>query len=373
MNEINAQKNKAKLRDVQNRKILHVDMDAFFAAVEQLDHPEWQGKPVIVGGVSRRGVVSTASYEARVYGVHSAMPGFQAKKLCPHGIFVRGNMQRYKEISDQVFKILGDVTDIIQPVSIDEAYLDVTGIFHSPEYIGKYIKKRVKEETGLTISVGISYNKFLAKLASEWNKPDGFYVITKDMVPDILKPLAISKVHGLGKKSVERLNRIGIFTIGDLLQYRKEDLKLFLGSWGEEIYERIRGIDDRPVNLDRERKSIGKETTLKEDTDDKEVMKACLLDFSESVAKVMKRKSVEAKTVTVKFKTKDFEGHTRSRTLSMPVSRAEDIYEEAVHVLEQIDFPKKIRLIGLSMSNLVPLEERQITLFESLLGDQGDD
>lgn len=360
-------------KNTRDRKILHVDMDAFFAAVEQLDHPQWRGKPVIVGGTSRRGVVSTASYEARVYGVHSAMPGFQAKKLCPHGIFVRGNMARYKEVSDQVFSILSDVTDVIQPVSIDEAYLDVTGIFHSPEYIGKYIKKRVKEETGLTISVGVSYNKFLAKLASEWNKPDGFFVISREMVPEILEPLSIGKVHGLGKKSVEKLNRIGIFTIGDLLQYRKEDLKLFLGSWGEEIYERIRGIDDRPVKTDSERKSIGKETTLKEDTDDKEVMKTYLLDFAESVAKVMKRKSVEAKTITVKFKTKDFEGHTRSRTLAMPVSRAEDIYEEALHVLEHIEFPKKIRLIGLSMSNLVPLEERQITLFESLLDNKEDD
>jgi len=357
----------------QDRKILHVDMDAFFAAVEQLDHPEWRGKPVIVGGTSRRGVVSTASYEARKYGVHSAMPGFQAKKLCPNGIFVRGNMARYKEMSEHVFKILNDVTDVIQPVSIDEAYLDVTGIFHSPEYIGKYIKRRVKEETGLVISVGVSYNKFLAKLASEWNKPDGFFTINRDMVPDILVPLPVGKVHGLGKKSVERLNRIGIFTIGDLLQYRKEDLKLFLGSWGEEIYDRIRGIDDRPVRVEGERKSIGKETTLKEDTDDKELMKTYLRDFAESVAKVMKRKNVEAKTITVKFKTKDFEGHTRSKTLSIPVSRADDIYTEAIHVLEHIDFPKKIRLIGLSMSGLVPMEERQTTLFDALaFGDEDD-
>ncbi|WP_430883670.1 DNA polymerase IV [Fusibacter sp. JL216-2] len=357
----------------RERKILHVDMDAFFAAVEQLDHPEWRGKPVIVGGTSRRGVVSTASYEARVYGVHSAMPGFKAKKLCPHGIFVRGNMARYKEVSEHVFRILNDVTDIIQPVSIDEAYLDVTGIFHSPEYIGKYIKNRVKKETGLTISVGVSYNKFLAKLASEWNKPDGFFTINRDMVPDILEPLSIGKVHGLGKKSVERLNRIGIFTIGDLLQYRKEDLTLFLGSWGEEIYERIRGIDDRPVKRESERKSIGKETTLREDTKDKEVMKDYLKDFSKSVARVMERKNVEAKTITVKFKTKDFEGHTRSRTLSIPVSRPEEIYDEAVHILEQIEFPKAIRLIGLSMSSLVPLEERQTTLFDTLLGSEDDD
>lgn len=356
----------------KQRKIMHVDMDAFFAAVEQLDHPEWRGKPVIVGGTGRRGVVSTASYEARVYGVHSAMPGFQAKKLCPHGIFVRGNMERYKEVSEKVFNILSEVTDMIQPVSIDEAYLDVTGIFHSPEYIARYIKRRVLEETGLTISVGVSYNKFLAKLASEWNKPDGLFVITPDMVPEILKPLPIGKVHGLGRKSVERLNRIGIFTIGDLLQYRKEDLKLFLGSWGEEIYDRIRGQDDRPVSPERERKSIGKETTLREDTDDRELIKAHLREFSQSVARVMSRKGVEAKTITVKFKTKDFEGHTRSKTLSMPVSSADEIFREAIRIFDQIELTKKIRLIGLSMSGLVPLSEHQITLFE-MFGDDGSD
>ncbi len=361
------------MRSQCKRKILHVDMDAFFAAVEQLDHPEWRGKPVIVGGTGERGVVSTASYEARQYGVHSAMPGFQAKKLCPQGIFVRGNMSRYKEISDQVFEILSDVTDIIQPVSIDEAYLDVTGLFQSPDYIAKYIKKRVKAETGLTISVGISYNKFLAKLASEWNKPDGLYEISEKMLPDLLKPLKLSKVHGLGKKSVARLNRIGIFTIGDMLNYSKEDLKLFLGSWGAEIYDRIRGIDNRPVQVESERKSIGKETTLKEDTKDKDLIRVYLREFSESVAAVMKRKGVEAKTITVKFKTKDFEGHTRSRTLSMPVSRAGEIYEEAARILAQIGLDKEIRLIGLSMSGLVPLDERQTTLFDMFSVSGADD
>lgn len=357
----------------RKRKILHVDMDAFFAAVEQLDHPEWRGKPVIVGGTSQRGVVSTASYEARKFGVHSAMPGFKAKKLCPHGIFVRGNMQRYKEISSQVFEILSEVSDVVQPVSIDEAYLDVTGLFQNPQYIAKYIKRAVYERTGLTISVGISYNKFLAKLASEWNKPDGLFEISQDMVPEVLVPLEIKKVHGLGKKSVARLNRIGIFTIGDLLQYNKEDLKLFLGSWGEEIYDRIRGIDDRPVCIESERKSIGKETTLKEDTCNKEEIKPYLKDFSMSVSKVMKRKGVEAKTITVKFKTKDFEGHTRSKTLSIAVSRAEEIYDEALRILEQIDLDKEIRLIGLSMSSLVPLEERQTTLFDGLFVPDADD
>lgn len=357
----------------RKRKILHVDMDAFFAAVEQLDHPEWRGKPVIVGGTGQRGVVSTASYEARKFGVHSAMPGFRAKKLCPHAVFVRGNMQRYKEISSQVFEILSEVSDVVQPVSIDEAYLDVTGLFQNPQYIAKYIKRAVYERTGLTISVGISYNKFLAKLASEWNKPDGLYEITEDMIPDVLIPLKLNKVHGLGTKSVARLNRIGIFTIGDLMQYNKEDLKIFLGSWGEEIYDRIRGIDDRPVRVESERKSIGKETTLKKDTCNKEEIKAYLKDFAKSVSGVMKRKGVEAKTITVKFKTKDFEGHTRSRTLFIPVSSPDEIYEEALKILEQINLEKEIRLIGLSLSSLVPLEQRQTTLFDGLTELGADD
>ncbi|MCD6436216.1 MAG: DNA polymerase IV, partial [Clostridiales bacterium] len=197
-----------------NRKIIHVDMDAFFASVEQLDFPELRGKPVIVGGTSSRGVVATCSYEAREFGVHSAMPNFQAKKLCPKGIYVHGRHQRYEEISREIFSLLTEITDEIIKVSIDEAYLDVTNLYLSPEYIAKYIKKKIKKETGLNISVGISYNMFLAKIASDWDKPDGLFIIRKEDMPDILKPLSIIKIHGLGKKSAGKLNNIGIYTIG---------------------------------------------------------------------------------------------------------------------------------------------------------------
>lgn len=227
-----------------NRIILHVDMDAFFASVEQLDNPQLKGKPVIVGGLSERGVVSTCSYEARKFGVKSAMPIFMAQRLCPKGHFVRVRYYRYKEISNKIFAIFREVTQLVEPLSIDEAYLDVTNSkFASGMAAAIYIKNRVLKEIGLTLSIGISYNKFLAKLASYWNKPNGIKVIDNDMIPEILLPLSISKIHGLGKKSVQRLNNMGIYIIDDLYPLNKEFFLEYLGKNGLDIYERIRGID----------------------------------------------------------------------------------------------------------------------------------
>ena len=214
-----------------HRIILHVDMDAFFASVEQLDNPHLKGKPVIVGGVSERGVVSTCSYEARKFGVKSAMPVFMAQRLCPKGYFVRVRYHRYKEISNKIFAIFREVTQLVEPLSIDEAYLDVTNSrFTSGMEAAIYIKNRVFKEIGLTLSIGISYNKFLAKLASDWNKPNGIKVIEKDMIPEILLPLSISKIYGLGKKSVQRLNNMGIFIIEDLysLGYSNASITAFV-------------------------------------------------------------------------------------------------------------------------------------------------
>jgi len=341
-----------------------VDLDAFFASVEQLDNPELRGKPVIVGGEGRRGVVATCSYEARKYGVHSAMPGFMAKKLCPTGIFVHGHMERYSEVSRQVFEILREVTDLIQQVSIDEAYLDVTHLYQSPVYIAKWIKREVKSRIGITISVGISYNKFLAKIASDWNKPNGFMEITEDKVDELLGPLPIRKVHGLGKKSVERLNRIGIFTIADLRNYSRAFLEDFMGKYGLEIYDRIRGIDNRPVNIEQgERKSIGRETTLKEDTKDYEILSAIIDKYSVKVAESMARKGVIAKTVTIKMKTAEFVNHTRSKTLYHYISTAEEIAEAGKLILKEIDLQVEIRLIGISLSNFKDKNTEQLSLF----------
>ena len=346
------------------RLILHVDMDAFFASVEQLDNKELRGKPVIVGGVSERGVVSTCSYEARKYGIHSAMPIFIARKLCPQGIYVRTRMFRYKEVSRQVFNILREVTPIIEPLSIDEAYLDITNSrFKDGMEAAKYIKTRVLREIGLTISIGISYNKFLAKLASDWNKPNGIKVITKDMVPKILLPFPISKIYGLGKKSVERLNNIGIFTVKDLYEMPKDFYIEYLGKYGLEIYDRIRGIDNREVEVERYRKSFGRERTLKVDTKDKDELMEYLKDFSKEISNQLIRQNIEGKTIIVKYKTEDFQNHTRSKTLNFYTNDFNDIYKTCEEILDNEEINENIRLIGVTVSSFKENTVEQLTLF----------
>jgi DNA polymerase IV len=347
-----------------DRLILHVDMDAFFASVEQLDNKELRGKPVIVGGVSERGVVSTCSYEARKYGIHSAMPIFIARKLCPHGIYQRTRMFRYKEVSRKIFNILRDVTPIIEPLSIDEAYLDITNSrFNDGIEAAKYIKTRVLREIGLTISIGISYNKFLAKLASDWNKPNGIKVITKDMIPEILLPFPISKIYGLGKKSVERLNNIGIFTVKDLYEMPKDFYIEYLGKYGLEIYDRIRGIDNREVEVERDRKSYGRERTLKIDTKDKDELMEYLKDFSKEISNQLIRESIKGKTITVKYKTEDFQSHTRSKTLNFYTNNFNDIFKVCEEIVNNEEINENIRLIGVTVSSFKENTVEQLTLF----------
>lgn len=347
-----------------NRLILHVDMDAFFASVEQLDNKSLKGKPVIVGGVSERGVVSTCSYEARKYGIHSAMPIFIARKLCPNGVYLRTRMYRYKEVSRQVFNILKDVTDIIEPLSIDEAYLDITNSrFKSGIEAANYIKSRVLREVGLTISIGISYNKFLAKLASDWNKPNGIKIITKDMIPNILLPFPVYKIYGLGKKSVEKLNNMGIFTVKDLYDMPKEFYIEYLGKYGIEIYDRIRGIDNREVEAQRDRKSYGRERTLKIDTKEKEDLLEYLYDFSKEISNQLIRQNLEGKTITVKFKTEDFQSHTRSKTLNFYTNNFQDIYKVCEEILNNEEINEYIRLIGVTVSSFKENTVEQLTLF----------
>ncbi len=345
-------------------KIIHVDMDAFFAAVEQIDNPKLKGKPVIVGGIGDRGVVCTASYEARKYGVHSAMPTFMAKQKCPHGIFVPTRHWRYKEVSKKIFEIFYNLTDLVEPLSIDEAYLDITHLNKEDLEIAHYIKKEVYERTGLTISIGISYNKFLAKLASDWNKPNGIKIITKDMIPEILKPLSIRKVYGIGKKSADRLNKIGIFTIEDLLRLPKEYLIDFFGKYGLEIYDRIRGIDNRRVKKHREVKSIGRETTLKEDTKNKENLKKYLVKFSDDISNSLNKKRLSAKTITVKIKTTNFETHTKSKTINTYINTPQEILENAISILKEVDISKGIRLIGVTVSNFTDIVVEQLSFFD---------
>ncbi len=343
--------------------ILHVDMDAFFASVEQRDNPELKGKPVIIGGMSERGVVSTCSYEARKYGVHSAMPIFMAKEKCPNGIFVSGRYGRYTKVSQDIFRILNDITPIIEQVSIDEGYLDISDSkFRNGMETARYIKNRVFREVGLTISVGISYNKFLAKLASDWNKPNGIKEISRDMVPEILLPLPLSKIHGLGKVSVGKLNNMGIYYVRDLYKMPKDFYIEYLGKNGLEIYERIRGIDNRKIETVRERKSVGKERTLKFDTDNKEELLEYIREFSYEIESILNRKNVMGKTITLKFKTKDFENHTRSRTLNYYVSTQKEIYNAAKEMLESEELHQSLRLIGVSISSFKETEIEQMTL-----------
>lgn len=346
------------------RLILHVDMDAFFASVEQLDNKNLRGKPVIVGGVSERGVVSTCSYEARKYGIHSAMPIFIARKLCPHGIYLRTRIYRYKEVSSEVFNILKDVTDIIEPLSIDEAYLDITNSrFNSGIEAANYIKSRVLKEIGLTISIGISYNKFLAKLASDWNKPNGIKIITKDMVPEILLLFPVSRIYGLGKKSAEKLNNMGIFLVKDLYDMPKEFYIEYLGKYGLEIYDRIRGIDNREVEAQRDRKSYGREKTLKIDTKEKEDLLEYLYDFSKEISNQLIRENLEGKTITVKYKTEDFQSHTRSKTLNFYTNNYKDIYKVCEEILNNEEIKENIRLIGVTVSSFKENTVEQLTLF----------
>ena len=349
-----------------DRVILHVDMDAFFSSVEVADNPRLKGKPVIVGGKSERGVVSTCSYEARKYGVRSAMPIYKAKVLCPNGVFLPVRYGRYVEVSKEVFKILFSITENVEKVSIDEAYLDVTNINEDPKLIALKIKSKVLMTLGLTISVGISYNKFLAKLASDWNKPNGLKVITKEMIPMILYPLPIERVHGLGKQSSRKLHNIGIRTIEDLYGLPKKYFSEYFGKFGIEIYDRIRGIDNREVEPYRERKSIGAETTLSENLDIEDEKLINILDeLCEEVADRANYLNKRGKTVVLKIKYGDFTQITRSLSMNNPISSHNDIRTNIYNLFKNIEHNHKdIRLIGVTLSNLVNEEVTNISFFE---------
>ena len=351
-----------------NRAILHVDMDAFYASVEQRDNPELRGKPVIIGAAgNERGVVSAASYEARKYGVHSAMPSRTAYKLCPHGIFVYPNMRKYGEVSREIMTILEGFTPLLEQVSVDEAFLDVTGSlwkFGDAATIAARIKEEIKSKTGLTASVGVAPNKFLAKLASDLKKPDGLAVITDDDKVPILAPLPVSKIWGVGKVSEERLQQLGIRTIGDLQEYPLEELRRQLGNMADHLHALAHGRDERAVETDSESKSIGSENTFDVDTSDLDEIKRCLLEQCEEVGSSLRQGKVAARTVQLKLRYSDFTTLTRRKTLTKPTQEEMMLYEVTCQLLanENID-GKFIRLIGVSGSNLV-VPEVQADLFE---------
>ena len=313
---------------------MHVDMDAFFASVEQLDHPEYKGHPVIVGGLSSRGVVATASYEARKFGVHSAMPISRAKKLCPYGIYVYPNMARYKEISHIIHKVMEEFTPIIEPLSLDEAFLDVTGITHKftgPKALGRAIKDRVFEETGLIISAGLAPNKFLAKLASDLDKPDGLVVIPYGKECESLANFPIKRIWGVGPSTERRLKVGGFALIKDVQNLPDEKpLVPYVGNQARRIWELARGIDERPVEPDRQIQSVGNEETYESDVKDPAVIDLELHYFANRVAKRLRKYGLMGHTVSIKVRYNDFKTVSRQKRLDSSTDQERVIYDTSV-------------------------------------------
>ncbi len=349
--------------------ILHLDMDAFYASVEQLDRPELRGKCVIVGGSSQRGVVTTASYEARHYGVRSAMPMFEARRRCPHGIIVPGRMWRYKEVSHLVMTRLKTFTPLVEKVSIDEAYMDISGcerLHGSPAEMGAAIKRAVGEEVHLTCSVGIAPLRFLAKIASDIKKPDGLTIIGAEDVMPFIDQLAIKKVPGVGPKALRKLKRMGIDTLGQVRRYNLENLTRQMGKYGHRLMMLAHGEDDTPVTPISQAKSFSSETTLTRNLSDRDQLLRHVLHQAEDVGRQLRRHGAKARTVTLKIKYDDFRQITRSTTLSQPFQSSDVLYTQARRLLDARLLGQKIRLIGVGASNLVSAQTpSQMDLFPS--------
>jgi len=344
------------------RKIIHIDMDAFFASVEQRDTPELRGKPIAVGGSSARGVVAAASYEARKFGVRSAMPSVTAKRRCPDLIFVKHRFDVYKAVSRQVRDIFADYTLLIEPLSLDEAYLDVTENLKgeiSATRIAEDIRARIKSETSLTASAGFSYNKFLAKLASDYRKPDGLFVITPQMGPAFVEDLPVRRFHGVGPATAAKMERLGIETGRDLREQTLTFLRKHFGKSGLYYYWIARGVDDRPVKPDRVRKSVGAENTFSEDLHALEAMSAALQAIIEKVWRHCRELGVRGRTITLKVKFSDFQTITRSRSFPSSVNERETIEETVLSLLTQLlPVTKGVRLLGVTVSSLETESDR---------------
>jgi DNA polymerase IV len=338
------------------RKIIHVDMDAFFASVEQRDNPDLRGKPVAVGGSRERGVVAAASYEARKFGVRSAMASVTARRKCSELIFVKPRFDIYKEVSRQIRAIFAEYTLIIEPLSLDEAYLDVSenlkGIT-SATAIAEEIRARIRAETSLTASAGVSYNKFLAKLASDYRKPDGLYVITPNMGALFVEDLPISKFHGVGPATTAKMNGLGIYTGRDLRAQTLPYLQKNFGKSGSYYYSIARGVDDRPVRADRVRKSVGAENTFMHDLVALDAMREALQPIIDKVWRYCEGSGIRGRTLTLKVKYADFELITRSRSTSKPIDSRLDVEQISIDLLTRLfPIPKGVRLLGVSLSAL---------------------
>ncbi|MCH5584862.1 DNA polymerase IV [Shimazuella sp. AN120528] len=328
------------------RKILHMDLDAFFASVEQLDNPSLRGKPIIVGGRENRGVVSTCSYEARAFGVHSAMPGVVARRKCPQGIFVPPRYDRYREKSAEVRNVYTSYTDRYETVSLDEAYLDVS---HYPDAvpIAKEIKTRIKEETGLTCSIGLSYNKSLAKIASDLRKPDALVIIRPEDALSILENLPIGTIHGIGKRSKERLAQKEIYTIKDFWQLSREEVIEMFGKFGYDLYDRARGRDDREIVTNRATRSVSRETTMPVDLYERDEIAPIARELLDEVIEVVKKKELYPQTLALKIRYADFTTHSKQQTMSSNI----DWYVLLEELIDAFDYTSGVRLVSVRFSN----------------------
>lgn len=352
------------------RKIIHIDMDAFYASVEQRDNPELRGEPVIVGGApDKRGVVAAASYEVRRFGVHSAMATSKALRLCPDAIIVKPRHSYYSKVSRKIMAIYREYTDLIEPLSLDECFLDVTEnkkkIPHATT-IAKELKKRIKNELNLTASAGVAPNKFLAKIASDMDKPDGLTVVKPNMVQDFLRELPVEKIWGVGRVTAKRMHEMGIRTIGQLAELPLETLQSQFGKVGPHYYRLARGDDQRPVQPNLQRKQISQETTFAEDSSDISHLIGVLGRHAEKVVATLRKKNLKGSTVVLKLRYDDFTTITRSCTLPFPTDRLDKIIEEGRQLLEKTEAGvRPVRLIGIGMSNLAKTDHiRQLLLFD---------
>lgn len=352
-----------------SRKIVHIDMDAFYASVEQRDNPDLRGKPVVVAWTGPRSVVCAASYEARRFGVHSAMSAIRAQRLCPQAVYVPPDFNRYRDVSRQIRQIFARHTDLIEPLSLDEAYLDVTvnklGLPSATE-VAQVIRQQIRAETGLTASAGIAPNKFLAKIASDWNKPDGQFVIRPAKVLEFLQPLPVRKVPGVGKVTQARLEQLGIQTVGDLATHGAEELEHYFGRYGRRLYELARGIDEREVQTDQPLQQVSAETTFSEDIR-LNALGDAIDRMADKVWDQAQKKGALGRTVVLKLKTDRFRILTRSQTSPNPPASAAELAAVARLLCERVDLPADTlyRLAGVGMSNFAdPAEQaRQPDLF----------
>lgn len=357
-----------KLEAPRQRWILHVDMDAFYASVEQRDHPEYRGKPVIVGGVGHRGVVSTASYEARKFGVHSALPMETARRRCPQGIFIPGDHGKYARVSRQIMSILNEFSPLVEPLSLDEAFLDITGmelLYASPVDIAREIKRRVRVDLDLTVSAGVAPNKFLAKMASDLQKPDGLVVVEPGSELDFLRDLPIEKLWGVGEVTAKSLRAQGLLTIGQLAQLDERGLRNFFGNSAGMVYGLVRGRDERPVEPDRDAKSIGAEETLAQDLLEVDDIRTVLMDLADRIGVRLRQEKLAARTVMLKLRYGNFQTLTRQRKLDSPTQTEGMIYRTAMELLEQHrDGSLGVRLLGLTVSHFEPEGRAETSLFD---------